>query len=173
MKAAQVTIAKDLPVENMRYLPISHLTLSNIAVDAGPFFRWFDPAKLKEITFKKTCVDTGFYLPAEMRKEVMVSGPPKPKPTVAKVYKAGDFKDFSASDLKDLKVVTLKGGKVVAREPAKWTKDGKLVTAGAAYTAGESSGGVGGAGGAGGGKGLKTKISQAMGLGKKAAKEDK
>jgi hypothetical protein len=37
MKQASVAVATELPVENVRYLPITHLTLTNFAVDAGPF----------------------------------------------------------------------------------------------------------------------------------------
>ncbi|OAP62422.1 hypothetical protein AYL99_04625 [Fonsecaea erecta] len=139
MKQAQIDVVETLPVENMRYLPISHLTLMNFAVDAGPFFRWFDPKKLVELNFLGQCVDTGFYLPDDMRSVVKVSGPkpkPRPQPMIARVVKPGE-----------VKLVTLKGGKVVPDE-----------STGASNAAG---------------KGVKTKLSQMMRLGKKDSKESK
>lgn len=75
MKNGQMEVVQVLPVENMRYLPITHLTLMNFAVDAGPFFRWFDPKKLKEITFLGQCIDTGFSLPENMKTTVKVNSP--------------------------------------------------------------------------------------------------
>jgi hypothetical protein len=114
----------------------------------SPQFRWFDPERLKEVIFKGTCWDAGFYLPNEMRRVVVVSGPQKPKPVVARVIKPGE-----------LKVVTLSKGKVVKRED--W--DGKNHLP-------DPEAGVGGGVG-GGGKGLKSKVSQMLGVGKKATKE--
>ncbi|EXJ61374.1 uncharacterized protein A1O5_11932 [Cladophialophora psammophila CBS 110553] len=139
MKQAQIDVVESLPIDNMRHLPISHLTLMNFAVDAGPFFRWFDPKKLVEITFLGQCIDTGFYLPDNMRFLVKATGPkprPCPQPMVARVVKPGE-----------VKLVTLKGGKVVPQEP----------TGGVAVA----------------GKGVKTKLSQMMRLGKKDSKEAK
>ncbi|OAL22741.1 hypothetical protein AYO20_11140 [Fonsecaea nubica] len=139
MKQAQIDVVETLPLENMRYLPISHLTLMNFAVDAGPFFRWFDPKKLVEINFLGQCIDTGFYLPDDMRSHVKVSGPkpkPRPQPMIARVVKPGE-----------VKLVTLKGGMVVPDEP---TGSGNAA-----------------------GKGVKTKLSQMMRLGKKDTKDSK
>ncbi|KIW30549.1 uncharacterized protein PV07_06287 [Cladophialophora immunda] len=139
MKQAQIDVVETLPLENMRYLPISHLTLMNFAVDAGPFFRWFDPKKLVEVNFLGQCIDTGFYLPDDMQSLVKVSGPkpkPRPQPMIARVVKPGE-----------VKLVTLKGGKVVPDEPS-------------------------GSGNA-AGKGVKTKLSQMIRLGKKDSKDTK
>lgn len=96
MKAGQMDMVLSLPVENMRYLPIIHLTLMNFVVDSGPFFRWFDPRKLKEITFLGECIDAGFFLPEGMRPSVTVNSP-KPKsqsrpPMIARVVKPGEAK---------------------------------------------------------------------------------
>ncbi|KIX95903.1 uncharacterized protein Z520_08158 [Fonsecaea multimorphosa CBS 102226] len=140
MKQAQIDIVETLPVENMRYLPISHLTLMNFAIDAGPFFRWFDPHKLVELTFLGQCIDTGFYLPDDMRSVVKVNSPkpkPRPQPMIARVVKPGE-----------VKLVTLKGGKVVPEEPS--TSNNNAA-----------------------GKGVKTKLSQMMRLGKKDSKDAK
>ncbi|KAK5341140.1 hypothetical protein LTR98_001932 [Exophiala xenobiotica] len=79
MKASQLDDVKNLPIENVRYLPITHLTLMNFVVDAGPFYRWFDPKKFKEVTFKGDCIDAGFNLPQEMVNTVTVKSP-KPLP---------------------------------------------------------------------------------------------
>lgn len=75
IKASQLDVYKILPIENVRYLPVTHLTLMNFVVDAGPFYRWFDPKKFQEITFKSGCIDAGFYLPEEMRSTVAVKSP--------------------------------------------------------------------------------------------------
>ncbi|KAJ9614891.1 hypothetical protein H2204_014330 [Knufia peltigerae] len=75
IKASQLDVYKILPIENVRFLPVTHLTLMNFVVDAGPFYRWFDPKKLQEITLKSGCIDAGFYLPQEMRSAVIVKSP--------------------------------------------------------------------------------------------------
>lgn len=101
MKASQLDVLKHLTVENIRYLPITHLTLMNFAVDGGPFYRWFDPKKFKEITFKGDCIDTGFSLPEEMVATVRVNSP---KPVAAARWvRPGE-----------VKLVEIKGGKVVS-----------------------------------------------------------
>jgi len=75
IKAAQLLVGTELPVENLRFLPITHLTLVNFAVDAGPFYRWFDAKRLREVNFLGQCVDAGFYLPSDMEASVKVNGP--------------------------------------------------------------------------------------------------
>ncbi|EXJ81284.1 hypothetical protein A1O3_07574 [Capronia epimyces CBS 606.96] len=90
MKAGQMDMVQALPVENMRYLPITHLTLMNFVVDGGPFFRWFDPKKLKEITFLGDCIDAGFSLPREMKLPVRVNSPKPPPP--ARWVRPGEVK---------------------------------------------------------------------------------
>ncbi|EXJ95861.1 hypothetical protein A1O1_00986 [Capronia coronata CBS 617.96] len=90
MKAAQINMVRTLPLENLRYLPITHLTLMNFVVDGGPFFRWFDPNKLKEINFRGDCIDAGFSLPHEMKLSVRVTSP-KPPPA-ARWVKPGEVK---------------------------------------------------------------------------------
>ena len=153
IKQAQVASARELPLSNMRYLPVTHLTLANFAVDAGPFFRWFDPDRFKALTFKNTCWDTGFYLPNEMRHDVAVRGPQAPKTVPVSL---GIPVGARAIKPCELKIVTLSKGKVVKRED--W--DGKNHLPEEAV-----------AGGVGGGGGLKEKVSQL--LEKAAAKEVK
>lgn len=64
---------------NLRYLPIVKLVLAGFVVDAGPFFRWFNPMRLRQIEFKYGCIDAGFALPSHMSKLVTVSWPGKPQ----------------------------------------------------------------------------------------------
>jgi hypothetical protein len=92
MKSAQAELGHDLPIENLRYLPIKTLTLMNFVVDAGPFFRWFDPKKLREITFKGDCFDAGFRLPEDMQRSVTVNSPMPPRPMFARVVRPGEVK---------------------------------------------------------------------------------
>ena len=82
--------AQFLPVENIRYLPMTHITLMNFVVDAAPFHRWFDPKKLAEITFIGDCIDAGFFLPGDMRTKVKVNSPKPPVPV--RVVKPGEVK---------------------------------------------------------------------------------
>lgn len=90
IKAAQLLVDTELPVENLRFLPITHLSLKNFVVDAGPFFRWFDAKRLREVTFQGTCVDAGFYLPDDMNSKVKINAP---RPfTVARWVKPGEVK---------------------------------------------------------------------------------
>ncbi|KAJ9605061.1 hypothetical protein H2200_010451 [Cladophialophora chaetospira] len=169
MKQAQATASNELKVAKIQYLPIVNLTLTNFAVDAGPFFRFFDPACFKEVTFKGTCWDAGFFLPNEMRKTVAVRGPqaPKSEPGMDLSALPASLRAEMAAKglgLGDLKVVTLSKGKVVKREA--W--DGKNhLPEPPAPTGGESSVG----GGVGGGKSLKGKVNQMLGVGKNAARE--
>lgn len=165
MRQAQLAVATELPTENLRYLPLHILTLTNVAVDAGPFFRWFDPDKVKEVTFKSGCFDTGFYLPDNMRNSVLVSGPQRPKK-----LEGATRPDLGGSMVikpGDLKVVTLKKGQVVKRED--W--DGKNHLPDEAKGEGVAQATTASGSGAGEKKGLKHKVSQMMGLGKKGAKE--
>ena len=60
---------------NLRYLPIVKLVLAGFVVDAGPFFRWFNPMRLRHVDFKHGCVDAGFALPSHMDNLVTVSWP--------------------------------------------------------------------------------------------------
>ena len=60
---------------NLRYLPIVKLVLAGFVVDAGPFFRWFNPMRLRQIKFKHGCIDAGFALPSHMSNLVTVSWP--------------------------------------------------------------------------------------------------
>ena len=62
---------------NLRYLPIVKLVLAGFVVDAGPFFRWFNPMRLRQIDFKYGCIDAGFALPSHMNSLVTVSWPEK------------------------------------------------------------------------------------------------
>ncbi len=64
---------------NLRYLPIVKLVLAGFVVDAGPFFRWFNPMRLRNIEFKYGCIDAGFALPSHMSNLVTVSWPGKPQ----------------------------------------------------------------------------------------------
>lgn len=75
IRGAQLLVASQIPRENLRYLPIRHLTLHNFVVDAGPFFKWFDPKKLREITLRGDCIDAGFSLPDDMKLKVKVTAP--------------------------------------------------------------------------------------------------
>jgi hypothetical protein len=43
MKQAQVSALSDMPLSNLRYIPIIHLTLGSFAVDAGPFVSRITP----------------------------------------------------------------------------------------------------------------------------------
>jgi hypothetical protein len=60
---------------NLRYLPVVNLVLAGFVVDAGPFFRWFNPMRLRSIEFKHSCIDAGFALPSHMSNLVTVSWP--------------------------------------------------------------------------------------------------
>jgi hypothetical protein len=60
---------------NLRYLPIVKLVLAGFVVDAGPFFRWFNPIRMRHIEFRHGCVDAGFALPPHMSNLVAVSWP--------------------------------------------------------------------------------------------------
>lgn len=60
---------------NLRYLPVTKLVLAGFVIDAGPFFRWFNPMKLRMLDFKYGCIDAGFALPAHMNNSVAVSWP--------------------------------------------------------------------------------------------------
>lgn len=62
---------------NLRYLPIVKLVLAGFVVDAGPFFRWFNPMRLRQIEFKYGCIDAGFALPSHMTNLVTVTWPGK------------------------------------------------------------------------------------------------
>jgi hypothetical protein len=62
---------------NLRYLPIVKLVLAGFVVDAGPFFRWFNPMRLRQVEFKYGCIDAGFALPSHMSNLVTVSWPGK------------------------------------------------------------------------------------------------
>ncbi|KIV95385.1 hypothetical protein PV10_03049 [Exophiala mesophila] len=75
IRGAQFLVASQMPRENLRYLPIRNLTLQNFALDAGPFYKWFDPKKLREINLRGDCLDTGFFLPDDMKFKVKVTGP--------------------------------------------------------------------------------------------------
>lgn len=90
IKMAQISAGTELPEESLRFLPITHLTLKNFVVDAGPFFRWFDLKELQEIVFRGKCVDAGFYLPPDTRIAVKVDVP-KPR-NVARGVKPGEIK---------------------------------------------------------------------------------
>jgi hypothetical protein len=70
---------------NLRYLPVVKLVLAGFVVDAGPFFRWFNPLKLRSVDFSYGCVDAGFALPFHMSELVTVSWPgnlPQKKKTI-------------------------------------------------------------------------------------------
>ncbi|EXJ65038.1 hypothetical protein A1O7_01377 [Cladophialophora yegresii CBS 114405] len=146
MRQAQAAVKDGVGVAVKRHLPIQSLTLSNFVVDAGPFFRWFDPERLREVIFTGTCWDAGFYLPNEMRRGVRAEGPQKPKPLVARVIKPGEAK-----------VVSLSQGKLVKRED--WDGENHLP---------DPEPGIGDASG---GRDLKTKVSQISGVGKQATNE--
>ncbi len=105
MKSGQMDVVQNLPIENMRYLPITHLTLMNFVVDAGPFFRWFDPRKLQELTFLGDCIDVGFYLPENMESNVKINSP-KPIMT-ARIVRPGE-----------IKIVDIKRSKPANAQPA-------------------------------------------------------
>ena len=107
IKTAQLTCGEHLPPSNLRYLPIKKLTLMNFVVDSGPILRWFDPAKLEEITFKEGCIDTGFRLTENMKHVKVQSPMPEVSLAPPRVVRPGE-----------LKIVDLKKGKVVSRVPA-------------------------------------------------------
>ncbi|EHY52415.1 hypothetical protein HRR83_009250 [Exophiala dermatitidis] len=153
MKAGQINVVHVLPVENFRYLPITHLTLMNFAVDAGPFFRWFDPAKLKEVQFLGDCIDTGFSLPREMKFTVRVNGPkPLPLPPAgARWVRPGEVK---LVDIKPRKTAAsnnkAKTNKATADDRGSATTNSEFTIEGSHSVA------------CGGSTGLKGKLSQMM-----------
>lgn len=63
---------------SLRYLPIVKLVLAGFVVDAGPFFRWFNPMRLRKVEFAHGCIDAGFALPSHMHNLVTVSWPGHP-----------------------------------------------------------------------------------------------
>ncbi|OJJ51755.1 hypothetical protein ASPZODRAFT_163543 [Penicilliopsis zonata CBS 506.65] len=137
------------------YLPIRNMTLVGFVVDAGPFHLFFDPEKLKRITFKRDCVDAGFFLPEIMKNRVCVVSPrpeckavavpiPRQQPqshnknlstgdkdsavaTLAAARAAGTLSSLPVDVLKDLKVIDLKGGKKIGEEPFDMKKHGHLL----------------------------------------------
>lgn len=104
IKVAQLSVGIELPQENLQFLPITHLTLRNFVVDAGPFFRWFDSARLQEIVFLGDCVDAGFYLPPAMKPTIKFTAP-KPL-NVARWVKPGEIK---LVDIKKRKSTPIQG----------------------------------------------------------------
>lgn len=93
---------------NLRYLPVVKLVLAGFVVDAGPFFRWFNPMRLRHIDFKYGCVDAGFALPSHMSTLVTISWPGRQSQesqpvTVSRVQKH------------DIKTIYLKGKPTTAR----------------------------------------------------------
>lgn len=59
-------------------LPIKSLILSGFAVDDNAFFKYFDPEKLRNVTFRDRCVSFGLALPTYMRENVQVTWPSGP-----------------------------------------------------------------------------------------------
>lgn len=86
---------------NLRYLPIVKLVLAGFVVDAGPFFRWFNPMRLRQVDFKHGCVDAGFALPSHMDNLVTVSWPQSSledcKLITVSSISQGDIKSLSLS----------------------------------------------------------------------------
>ena len=60
---------------NLRYLPIVNIILAGFVVDACPFVRYFNPMRLRQIHFKRDCIDAGFVLPRGVSHLVDVMGP--------------------------------------------------------------------------------------------------
>ncbi|KIW17509.1 hypothetical protein PV08_04703 [Exophiala spinifera] len=150
IKASQLDVYKILPIENVRFLPVTHLTLMNFVVDAGPFYRWFNPKKFREITFKSGCLDAGFYLPQEMRSSVAVKSPKPMAPP--RWVKPGEVKLI---DIKKKKPVA---GAEVVKGAVKASDDkGEAKVSEAEAEAGAPS-----AAAAPGGHGLKSKISHIL-----------
>ena len=85
----------------IRYLPVVKLTLLGFVVDAGPM-KWFDPRRLRQITFRHGCFDAGFSLPGRMADLIKIDLPTP-----------DGMKKFTKVTPDDIKVVTLKKGKVV------------------------------------------------------------
>lgn len=90
-------------------LSIATLNLTSFVVDADPFVKWFDSAKLKDINFNGFCVDAGFSLPQEMLGQVTVSIPngALPRVVLAKKCQTGSAK-----------LITIRKGKNVATNEA-------------------------------------------------------
>ena len=107
IKMAQQEVAKDLPFNNLRYLPVENLTLMNFVVDGGSIMRWFDPKRLKELEFREGCIDAGLYLREDMERTKIISPKPRPLHQFARVIKLGEVK---TAELKNGKVVTRKDG---------------------------------------------------------------
>jgi hypothetical protein len=86
---------------NLRYLPIVKLVLAGFVVDAGPFFRWFNPMRLRQIEFRYGCIDAGFAIPSHMSDAVTVSWPDMPQQ---------DARKFLVSKVRqyDIKTIWLK-----------------------------------------------------------------
>lgn len=60
---------------NLRYLPIVNIVLAGFVVDACPFVRYFNPMRLRQIYFKRDCIDAGFVLPPGVSQLVDVMSP--------------------------------------------------------------------------------------------------
>ncbi|KPI45694.1 uncharacterized protein AB675_511 [Cyphellophora attinorum] len=58
-----------------RFLSIAELNLMNFVVDGIPFVNWFDPSKLRRVSFRGCCVDAGFYLHPSMKHTVSLLPP--------------------------------------------------------------------------------------------------
>jgi hypothetical protein len=96
---------------NLRYLPVVKLVIAGFVVDAGPFFRWFNPMRLRHIDFKYGCIDAGFALPSHMSSLVTVSWPGKQRRECQPVT-------ISRIQQHDIKTIYLKGKPYTATLPA-------------------------------------------------------
>ena len=98
----------DLPSSEIRtaHLPIVKLSLSGFIVDAGPFRRWFDPSRLRQIDFEQNCIDAGFALPVRMARHITITWPQgKLRPEVI---------NMTNVNRADVKLIKLKKGRVVS-----------------------------------------------------------
>jgi hypothetical protein len=96
---------------NLRYLPVVKLVLAGFVVDAGPFFRWFNPMRLRHVDFKYGCIDAGFALPSHMSSLVTVSWPRKQSREIQAVT-------ILRIQQHDIKSVYLQGKSTMTRQPS-------------------------------------------------------
>ena len=107
----------------MLYLSIVKLTLAGFVVDADPFLRYFNPLRIREINFKRDCVDAGFFLPRALQPIVSISASGTPRgpmrPTGGPTASVATAQTITPVNLRDLKIITIgPRGNIVDRQDA-------------------------------------------------------
>jgi hypothetical protein len=75
IKNALLAANEDGALAYHRFLSIAELNLMNFVVDGIPFVNWFDPSKLRRVSFRGCSIDAGFYLHPSMKHTVSLVAP--------------------------------------------------------------------------------------------------